>query len=124
MSGNDDTHGEHQAAAVSPADIVKFWRDAGSSRWFVKDGAFDTTIRERFLLTWQAAAEATLSWETTDEGLLALIIVLDQFPRNMFRNDARAFSTDPLALDFANRAISRGLDQRVDPLLVPSYTCL
>jgi uncharacterized protein (DUF924 family) len=100
---------------ITPAEIVAFWRSAGPERWFKKDDAFDIDIRSRYLATWQdAAAGALSSWEATDEGTLALIIVLDQFPRNMFRNDARAFASDALALATAKRAIERGVDQRVD----------
>src|SRR6185437_8808385 len=58
------------------------------------------------------------SWEATDDGALALVIVLDQFLRNMFRGDARTFSTDANALDVASRAIARGADKRIDPDLV------
>ena len=85
------------AAEVTPQDVLSFWRNAGEKRWWGKDDAFDAEIREKFLQTWHAAAEGKLShWQETDEGALALVIVCDQFPRNMFRNDARTYTTDPL----------------------------
>ncbi len=75
------------------------------------NSAFDAELRERFLATHEAAAAGRLSvWEDTAEDALALVIALDQFPRNMFRGTARAFSTDALALAAARRAIGRGFD--------------
>lgn len=103
---------------VTPDDILTFWRDAGPDRWYAKSAAFDDSIRDRFLGVWEKAHAGDLaSWETTDEGALALILVLDQFSRNMFRDDPRAFSADRLARDVANRAIARGVDQRIDTSL-------
>src|ERR1700691_699039 len=99
---------------VLPADILAFWRAAGSDRWYKRDDAFDADLRCRFLGLWRKAAAGELScWEATDDGVLALVIVLDQFPRNMFRGDARVYSSDALALGVANRAIARGADQRM-----------
>ena len=97
---------------IKPADaVLAFWREAGPDKWFNKDTAFDAEIRARFLDTYEAAAAAKLpDWEATREGALALVIVLDQFPRNMFRGSARAFAADPLALAVAKRAIERGFD--------------
>ncbi len=101
------------APAASFDDVLAFWRDAGEKRWFLKDEAFDGAIRSRFLATYEAAARGELSvWEETPEGALALLIVLDQFPRNMFRNDARTYAADPLARAVADRALARGFDQR------------
>jgi uncharacterized protein (DUF924 family) len=100
------------------ADIVEFWREAGPDRWFTKDAAFDGTIRERFLERHEAAAAGKLSnWEQSALGALALLILLDQFPRNMFRGDARAFAGDPLARAIAAGAIVRGYDAQVAPEL-------
>jgi len=100
-------------------DVLAFWREAGSERWYKRDDSFDQAVRERFLPLWQEAVAGRLSsWESSDDGALALTIVLDQFPRNMFRGLADAFSSDALALDVASRAIARGVDQRVaEPLL-------
>lgn len=102
----------------SPTDILTFWRAAGSERWFKKDAAFDAEVRTRFLAAWEAARDGRLAaWEDSDDGTLALILVLDQFPRNIFRDEARAFSTDAAALEVARRAVERGTDARVDPAL-------
>lgn len=99
---------------ASPQSAVAFWTDAGPQKWFAKDDAFDSDIRERFLATHEAAAQGRLSdWENNAEGALALLILLDQFPRNMFRGNARTFATDPLARDIAARAIDRGFDRAV-----------
>lgn len=106
-------------ARATPADILAFWREAGSDRWYKKNGAFDDEVRRRFLGLWQEAAAGRLSsWEASDDGALALVIVLDQFPRNMFRGDARTYASDPLALEVASRAIGRGADGRIDPILL------
>ena len=97
---------------VSPQAVLAFWREAGSKKWFEKDLAFDDDIRARFLETYEAAAANKMAnWEQTPEGALALILVLDQFPRNMFRGDARTYATDPLALAAAERALVRGFDR-------------
>ena len=89
-------------APVTPADILAFWRDAGPERWYTPDDAFDAEVRRRFLGLWQRAAAGELSsWETSDDGALALVIVLDQFPRNMFRGDARTYASDALAREVA-----------------------
>lgn len=103
---------------ISPSDILAFWREAGYDRWYGKDTAFDEDIRRRFLGTWEAARDGKLSaWQANDDGALALVIVLDQFPRNMFRDDPRMFSTDPLARDVALRAIEENRDARIEPEL-------
>lgn len=96
---------------VNAADVVSFWKEAGPERWFNKNAAFDKEIRERFFDTYEAAAAGKLSdWEQSAQGALALLILLDQFPRNMFRGDARAFATDPLARAITAGAIIRGFD--------------
>ncbi len=95
-------------------DVLAFWRAAGEKKWFAKNDAFDAEIKSRFLPTYEAAAKGALSdWEATADGALALIIVLDQFPRNMFRRDARAFAADATARAVADRALARGFDQQV-----------
>src|SRR5690242_2238433 len=103
---------------VTPADILAFWRDAGPARWYKRDDAFDAELRRRFLALWQKAGAGELSsWEASDDGALALVIVLDQFPRNMFRGDARTYASDGLAREVTYRAIERGVDARIDPAL-------
>ena len=95
------------------SDILSFWRAAGPDKWFAKDDAFDNAIREKFLATYEAAAAGKLSeWEARPESALALVITLDQFPRNMFRGDGKTFAADPVALAVAERAIEKGFDQK------------
>ena len=97
---------------MSPGDVVSFWRNAGPDKWYKKDAAFDAEIKARFLATHEAAAAGRLAaWEESADGAFAFLILLDQFPRNMFRGSARAFATDPLARAVAERAIARGFDQ-------------
>jgi uncharacterized protein (DUF924 family) len=105
-------------AHVAPADILAFWRDAGSDRWYTPDDAFDAEVRRRYLDLWRKASAGELSsWEASDDGALALVIVLDQFPRNMFRGDIRTYASDALAREAAQRAVENGLDARIDPVL-------
>jgi uncharacterized protein (DUF924 family) len=95
-------------------DVLAFWLAAGPDRWFEADQVFDAAIRERFAATYEDAAAGLLrDWENGPEGALALVIVLDQFPRNMFRGSARAFATDPLARAVAVRAIAKRFDQQI-----------
>jgi uncharacterized protein (DUF924 family) len=100
------------------AEIVGFWREAGPQKWFVKDDAFDRTIHARFLSLHEAAVRGDLAaWEDDAAAALALVILFDQFPRNMFRGSARAFASDRLAVAVAERAISRGFDQVTEDAL-------
>ncbi len=99
---------------TTPADILAFWREAGPEKWFAKNDGFDAEIARRFGSTHRAAHEGRLDgWADTPEGALALIITLDQFPRNMFRGEARAFASDPKALGLARRAVESGADARM-----------
>lgn len=103
---------------TNPSDVVAFWREAGPKRWFVKDDAFDREFRSRGLAFYEAAARGDLdTWIATPEGALALMILLDQFPRNAFRDTARMFETDPKALRLADAAIAAGHDKAVAPEL-------
>jgi uncharacterized protein (DUF924 family) len=107
------------ARDITPADILKFWRDAGRDRWYKRDDAFDAEVRRRFFELWQKATAGELSsWEASDDAALALTIVLDQFPRNMFRDDAMTYASDRQARDTAARAIDRSADARIDPVLL------
>ena len=100
------------------AEIVGFWKDAGYERWFTPDAAFDRACRDRFEAAHMAAARRELDgWIDTPDGALALLLLLDQFPRNMYRGTAHAFATDPLARAFADRAIAAGADRAVAPEL-------
>ena len=95
-------------------EIVSFWQNAGEESWFKSDPAFDAAVRERFLETYHAGAAGQLNdWEQSAQGALALTILLDQFPRNMFRGTPDAFATDKLALDIVKRAIGTGYDKNV-----------
>lgn len=99
-------------------DIIDFWVAAGPDRWFAKDEAFDEACRARFLPTYEAAARGDLNaWELSARGALALCLVLDQFPRNMFRGTRRVYATDATAVLAAERAIERGFDKEVEPVL-------
>ena len=107
---------------IAAAEIVSFWRDAGPDRWFDADENFDATIRARFLPAYEAAANGALSgWEDNAEGALALLLLLDQFPRNMFRGGARAFATDAAARAVADRALAHGFDRAAEPVLRPFF---
>ena len=104
---------------ILPAGILAFWRGAGRDAWYKRNEAFDDEIRRRYLVLWRTAASGELAaWETSDDGALALVIVLDQFPRNMFRGTPQAFASDALAREVARRAIDRGADHRIDPVLL------
>jgi uncharacterized protein (DUF924 family) len=111
--------------AAGPEDVLAFWFDgvAGddfTSRnriWFGNDSAVDDAIRSRFAgLHADAAAGRLGAWETDPRGALALVVILDQFPRNMFRGTPAAFATDPQALAVARRAIDRGFDSLLRPV--------
>ncbi|RDJ27146.1 DUF924 domain-containing protein [Bosea caraganae] len=100
---------------ATAVEIVAFWREAGPEKWFVKDEAFDAEIRIRFLAAHEAAAAGQLrDWEATPEGVYALLILLDQFPRNLFRGSPQAFATDAQALGVAERAIAHSFDRAFD----------
>lgn len=101
---------------MTPADMVDFWRDAGPGKWFNGGAAFDEACRSRFGELHHLAAQRELDgWMRDAEGALALVLLLDQIPRNIFRGSAHAFATDPLARLHASRAIADGSDARVDP---------
>jgi uncharacterized protein (DUF924 family) len=104
--------------SAHPADVTDFWRNAGPRRWFNKDDAFDEAIRLKFEASHHAAARGDYDdWIETADGALALLILLDQFPRNLYRGSAHSYATDPLARHFATMAIERGHDRQVEPVL-------
>jgi uncharacterized protein (DUF924 family) len=97
---------------ATPDDVIEFWQAAGPKRWFAKDDAFDGEIRRRFEDLHHRAARGELAdWSGTWQGSLALILVLDQFPRNLFRGSGHAFAADPLARSLARAALAAGQDQ-------------
>lgn len=105
-------------AFITSSDVVAFWKEAGPDKWFAKDEAFDADFRDRgHALHWAAARRERDDWMDTAEGALALLILLDQYPRNSFRGTAHQFATDPLALMFANQAVARDLHLAVEPAL-------
>lgn len=100
----------------SSEDVLNFWfYEVGRDKWFVHDDALDAQIRERFLPEYERAVHGELkAWEETPIGMLALLLLLDEFPRHMFRNTAKAFETGDLAVDLAREAIIRHFDDRID----------
>jgi uncharacterized protein (DUF924 family) len=104
--------------AAVPADITGFWTSAGPAKWFAKSDAFDDAIRLRFEPVHHAAARGEYAaWEASAEGALALILLLDQVPRNLYRGSAHAFATDPLARRVARQAVESGKDKAAPALL-------
>lgn len=103
---------------TTPTEIVSFWRDSGPDRWFAGGDTFDAECRTRFLEAHLLAARRELEhWIADAEGALALVLLLDQIPRNVFRRSGHAFATDGLAREYASRALTLGFDTQVDPAL-------
>ncbi len=101
------------------AQVIGFWFGSGDrdKRWFEKSDAFDDEVRARFLaLHAEGAAGSLAPWKSDPADCLALIVLLDQFPRNMFRGTACAFATDSLALEAARHAVAKGFDRAVRPI--------
>jgi uncharacterized protein (DUF924 family) len=106
-----------------PDEVLLFWfggaaeRGKRHKRWFEKSDAFDRDVRERFMAAYEkAAAGALAAWQGEPQSCLALILLLDQFPRHMFRGSPRAFAADPLALAAARDAVARGYDRALLPV--------
>ena len=107
---------------MQPDQIVSFWTRAGPSLWFAKSDAFDAALRSQFEASHHAAARGEYAaWEGNPEGALALLILLDQIPRNIYRGSAHAFATDPLARNVATVAVARRFDRGVDGALRPFF---
>ena len=100
-------------------DVLHFWRDAGPSAWFAKNEDFDRRFRERFHDAHFAAARRELDgWITqSPASALALVLLLDQYPRNAFRGTSHMYATDPLARHVADRLIAQDFDGRIDASL-------
>jgi uncharacterized protein (DUF924 family) len=96
--------------------VLNFWFvENGPKQWFTHDPDFDAAIRDRFAGLAEKGAKGELThWRGTARGALAEIIILDQFPRNLYRGDARAFGCDALALEAARQALKNKADQAVD----------
>ncbi|HEX5378919.1 MAG TPA: DUF924 family protein [Phenylobacterium sp.] len=106
--------------AADPNDITQFWRAAGPPRWFAKNDVFDAEIRMKYEPAHHAAARGEHDgWLDTADGALALMLLLDQFPRNLYRGSGHAFATDGKARGLARAAIARGHDQRLEPQMRP-----
>jgi uncharacterized protein (DUF924 family) len=105
------------AALRAPGEILDFWfSERVRPLWFEKDPAFDDEIRRRFGASLEAAAGGALdAWAETPESCLALVVLLDQFARNIHRGTPRAFAGDARARAAAGRAVERGFDRRVPP---------
>jgi uncharacterized protein (DUF924 family) len=101
-----------QAPISRAIDVFDFWEKAGPVLWFAKDPDFDRMFREKFLLDHESAARGELMhWQGTAEGALALVILLDQFPRNAFRDTPRMYDTDAMARKVASVAFAAGYDR-------------
>src|SRR5271156_1418997 len=106
-------------------EILEFWFGDGADPaherlWFAQDAAFDQACRTGFLADHERAAAGELdSWKEAATSALALILLLDQFPRNIFRGTPRAFATDPKALAIAKEAVARGFDLALAPVRRP-----
>lgn len=107
----------HDPPSATPRAILDYWySEAVRSHWFNATPELDGEIRMRFEAVWeQAVAGALAHWRDTAEGALALAIVLDQFPLNMFRGTARSFSSEQAAVALAHEAVARGLDGKLPP---------
>jgi uncharacterized protein (DUF924 family) len=103
-------------------EVVAFWREAGPKMWFKGGDGFDAEIRARFETLHLSAARGELAdWAQTAEGALALLLLTDQFPRNLYRGSAHAFATDAMARAVAQAAVQRDFHQEVEPLLRPFF---
>ncbi|MFT3687545.1 DUF924 family protein [Paenirhodobacter sp.] len=98
--------------------VLRHWDDLGPEGWYRGTAEIDAAIRARFEPLWQEARRTGLpGWDTTAEGALARLLVLDQFPRNMFRDRPESFATDAAALQAATHAIAQGQDLEIGPPL-------
>ncbi len=98
---------------ISPGTILEFWYSKRvRERWFASTLVFDGEVRESFEVLWDSAVDGRLDdWAATPEGTLALVIVLDQLPLNMFRGEAKSFATEARAIEIAREAIDKGFDK-------------
>jgi uncharacterized protein (DUF924 family) len=103
-------------AIATQEEVIDFWfTPQARARWFQSTSEFDREVMERFEATWHAGRDGALQdWLDTAEGALALVIVLDQFPLNMFRGRPEAFATEAAARRAADSAIERGFDRTLD----------
>lgn len=103
---------------TTPADVLSFWRNAGYRNWFAHDPTFDRQVRDGFEAVHLQAARGELKdWEASAQGALALVVLLDQFPRNIYRGSGHAFATDGLARRIAGAALAAGFERQVEPAM-------
>lgn len=106
--------------SIQPRDVLDFWFAAGKEKWFAKSDEFDAEITTRFRAAHEAARDgAHDDWAQSAEGLLALIILLDQFPRNMYRGSPDMFAADPKAVEMSKLALERKIDGEVPQAAKP-----
>lgn len=106
----------------SPQAVIDCWLRHGPEAWFSSNAALDAEIAADYAdLHFQASCRALSNWQETPEGTLALLLLLDQFPRNLFRGSGHSYATDPLARATARRALAKGFDMEVEPILRPFF---
>lgn len=106
----------------TPEAVLECWMRHGPDAWFSRNAALDTEIADNYADLHLAASCCELSaWEETPKGALALLLLLDQFPRNLFRGSGHSYATDGLARLTARRALEKGFDKRVEPILRPFF---
>lgn len=101
---------------ITPQEIIDFWfSDRVKSQWFASTPELDKEVMEKYEAIWEQAASGELDdWGDDPDGCLALVIILDQFPLNMFRGQAKSFKTEDKAVDVARTAVNEGLDQKIE----------
>ena len=102
--------------STKPSDILDYWFSEKSKQfWFASTPTIDKEIKSKFEKVWEHAASGGFSlWRETADGSVALIIILDQFPLNMFRSEAKSFKTESMAIEVALSAINNGFDEELD----------
>lgn len=101
---------------ISIKDVLDFWyAEENVKKWFNSTAEFDLDIKQRFESVWElAAADKMYSWQQSPEGCLALCIVMDQFPLNMYRGEKKSFQTEAQSIVVAKAAISKGFDEAIE----------
>lgn len=123
-SDADEPPASAEDVATEAQDFLGYWRDGGMPLWFGKAPQRDQRLRERYLPLYERAARGELAaWSATAEGALALVVLLDQFPRNAFRGSPRMYATDELARHAARAAVERGFHRQV-PLELQKFFVL
>ena len=105
-----------EESLIKPSDIIDYWFSEKSKQfWFASTPAIDKDIKSRYESIWEQAASGNFNfWRETANGSVALIIILDQFPLNMFRSEAKSFKTESMAIEVALNAINNGFDEEMD----------